>query len=258
MVWFKGLVGSEWIKFRATRSTYFSLLGMTVLGIGVGMLIAQSVGDRWAAMPAAQRAATDTLNLPYRGFLIAQLIVGSLGALMMSAEYATGLIRTTFAAAPQRRAVFAAKAVVVGLTALVIGELTSAATFLIAQALLKSTGQSVSITSSLGRDAVLSVGLYTAVVALIGLAFGALLRHTAGAISALFVLVFLASDVADAIPAPWGARIGKWLPGELIGQLVTRHPDPSLLSPTASLLVLLCYPVVLLTAAGWRLSRSDA
>lgn len=257
-VWFADLVRAELIKFRATKSTYFSVLGMAVIAIGVGALVAQTDDAHWPNMLPAHRAAVDPIDVTFRGFPVAQLVIGALAVMMISSEYSCGLIRTTFAAAPQRRAVLGAKTVVIGAAALVTGEITSFAAFFLAQRLLLSTGKALSISDPGTLPEVASAGMYMAVVALIGLALGVLVRHTAGGISALFLLVFVAPDVVQGLPEPWSDRIGEWLPSILAHQLVSDHPATALLSRPWSLTVLLAYPVVFLAAALWRLSLSDA
>jgi ABC-2 type transport system permease protein len=256
--WFRDLIRAESIKFRGTRSTYYSLLALVVVGVGVSALVGQGMAARWPHLTAEQRAGFDPLRTTFRGFEIGQLIIGALGVLMISSEYSSGLIRTTFAAIPQRRSVLMAKAIVMGITALVVAEAAAFSAFFIAQALLEPTGMSLSVGSPGALGAVSSMGLYLGVVALLGLALGALLRHTAGAIAALFALVFLLPGVVSALPSPWDDRIGEWLPDNLAGQLVSLRPNPDYLPRTTSLALLLAYPAVFLVAAAWRLGRSDA
>ena len=179
VAWFADLIRAEWIKFRATRSTYFSILGMAVIAIGIGALVARTDAVHWPTMLPTSREGLDPIDVTFRGFPVAQLTIGALGVMMISSEYSCGLIRTTFAAAPQRRAVLGAKAVVIGVAALVAGEIASFAAFFIAQDLLRSTGKSLSISDPGRFWEVASAGMYLAVVALIGLALGTLVRHTA-------------------------------------------------------------------------------
>jgi ABC-2 type transport system permease protein len=258
LAWFKDLIRAESIKFRTTRSTYYSLLALVVVGIGVSALVGQATAARWPHLSPLNRAGFDPLSTTFRGFEIGQLIIGALGVLMISSEYSSGLIRMTFTAIPQRRSVLMAKTFVIGVTSLVVGEAAAFVGFFVSQALLKPTGTSLSISSPGALGAVASMGLYLAAVALLGLALGALLRHTAGAIVALFALVFVLPGIISALPSPWDSRIGKWLPDNLGGQLVALHPNAAFLSPTSSLIVLLAYPVVFLALAAWRLGRTDA
>ena len=256
--WFTDLVRAEWIKFRSTRSTYYGLLAAATAALLVSLLVAQPIGSRWTHLSLAKRAGLDPLAIAFRGFDLTQLIIGTLGVLLITSEYSTGLIRTTFAAVPQRRAVLAAKAVVAGTVALVAGEALSFAAFFPAQALLHSTGISVSITSPGALRGVVAMGLYLAVVAVLGVGLGALIRHTPGATAALLSLIFLVPGLVSSFPAPWDNRIGKWLPHDLIGQLTSIHLQPGDLSRPASLAVLLTYPAPFLGAAAWRLCHRDA
>jgi ABC-type amino acid transport system permease subunit len=256
--WFRDLIRAEAIKFRSTRSTYFSLLGLAVVCIGLGGLLAESHTRHWLDTPPGQRELFEPVRVCFRGFLIGQLIAAALGVLVISSEYATGLIRTTFAAVPQRRSVLLAKAVVAGSTGLVVGTVTAFLTCALCQDLLQPTGLSVSVFSEVPLRSVGAAGLYIAVVCLLGVAFGALLRHTAGAVCALFALLFLLPDIVGSLPSPWNDRIGEWLPELLAQQLIGQGWDTKMFSPPVSLAVLLAYPVLLLAAACWRLSRSDA
>ena len=68
-----------------------------------------------------------------------------MGVLAFSAEYSTGLIRVTFTAAPRRRAVLAAKAVVLAAVTLAAGEVVAFASFWLVQAVLAGHRQGVSL-----------------------------------------------------------------------------------------------------------------
>jgi ABC-2 type transport system permease protein len=130
-----------------------------------------------------------------------------LGVLAFSTEYASGLIRTTFAAVPHRRAVLAAKAAVVGALTLVAGEVVAFASFALVQAVLSGKHLGVSLSHPGVPGAVLAAGLLLAVVATMGLGLGAIVRHTAGGIAALVGLIFLPA-ILGLLPPPWGARVG--------------------------------------------------
>jgi ABC-2 type transport system permease protein len=255
---FTDLLAAEWIKFRSVRSSYWALLLAAVPSILVGILVAQNVSSSWSQLNAHKDFHFEVLSSSFDGFQFSQLVAGVLGVLVISSEYTSGLIRTTLAAVPHRRAVLAAKVVVGGVIMLVCGEVLAFAAFFPVQAILHGVGLGLSIGSRGALTAVLSAGLYLAVIALVGLAFGVLLRHTAGAITALFALVFLLPGVISAFPAPWNDRIGKFLPTNLIGQLITQNPHPEMFSKPWSLAVLLAYPVVLLVIAVYVLEHRDA
>lgn len=255
---FLDLLAAEWIKLRSVHSTYWALLFAAVPSILVGILIAQNVSSNWANLIVHPDFKFDALASSFDGFEFSQLVMGVLGVLVISAEYSSGLIRSTFAATPQRRAVLAAKTVMIGVLALLCGEILSFAVFFPVQAIMHRVGVGVSLGSPGALRAVLVAGFYLAVLALIGLAFGVLLRHTAWAICAVFGLVFILPGVASAFPAPWGDRIGKFLPPDCLGQLISQHPHANDLSRPWSFVMLVAYPVVLLALADHALRRSDA
>jgi len=255
---FADLLAAEWIKFRSVRSSYWALLLAAVPSVLVGILIAQNVSSNWTQLNAQKDFHFEALASSFDGFQFSQLVIGVLGVLVISSEYTSGLIRTTLAAVPHRHAVLGAKAAVLGIIALVSGEILAFVAFFSVQAILHGVGIGLSITDSGALRAVLSAGFYLAVIGLVGLALGALLRHSAGAIAALFGLVFVLPGVISAFPAPWKTRIGKFLPTNLAGQLISQQPHPDLLSRSWSFAVLLAYPVVLLVLAGYALKHRDA
>ncbi|HEU5333164.1 MAG TPA: ABC transporter permease subunit [Actinocrinis sp.] len=255
--WFRDLVAAEWIKFRSVRSTYWVLLLAAVPSVLVGVLICQSIASDWTRL-RTRDFDFDNLLISFRGFQFGQLVFGALGVLVISSEYSTGLIRTTFAAVPQRRAVLAAKSTVLGTAALVFGELLAFTAFFGSQAFLHGIGRGQSIGSPGALRAVLCAGFAMAAIALIGTAFGALLRSPAGALSAMFGLVFILPGAVSGFPSPWNDRIGKFLPDAAIAQLLRQNADPSMLSRPWSFAVLVAYPVVFLGLAAYVLKRRDA
>lgn len=255
---FLDLVAAEWIKFRSVRSTYWVALCAVVPALLVGILIAQSVSSNWARLSAQPGFHFDALATSFDGFEFSQLIVGVLGVLVISAEYSSGLIRSTLAATPQRGAVLLAKMAVIGGTALLFGEALAFTAFFPVQAIMHGVGAGVSIGTPGALRAILVAGFYLAVLALIGLAFGTLLRHTAGAIAAVFGLVFLLPGVISAFPSPWNDRIGKFLPTDCVGQLISQHAHSNDLSRPWALVVLVAYPAILLAIAAYTLRRRDA
>ena len=110
------LLRSEWEKLRSIRTTFWSLIITVVAMVGIGAIV--------AAVHTGTRSGRgfDALSGTFTGVLLAQLAIGVLGVLTVTSEYSTGMIRSTFIAAPQRRAVIVAKAGVVGLVTFVVGE----------------------------------------------------------------------------------------------------------------------------------------
>jgi ABC-2 type transport system permease protein len=254
---FADLLAAEWIKFRSVRSSYWALLCAAVPSVLVGILIAQNVVSDWTRLTAQPGFHPEPLSYSFNGFQFSQLVAGVLGVMLIGSEYSSGLIRTTLAAVPHRRAVLAAKAAVLGALTLAAGEALAFAAFFPVQAILHGRGIGLSIASPGALRATLCAGLYLGVIALIGLALGTLLRHTAAGVAAVFGLVFVIPGVISAFPSPWDTRIGRFLPTNLAGQLIAQHPHPGFLSVPWSLTVLLAYPAVLLVAAGYALAHRD-
>ena len=67
-------------------------------------------------------------------------MVGVLGALVITSEYATGSIRTTLSITSKRTTVLAAKLLVIGVVVLVVAEVTAFASFFVGQAVLLAHG----------------------------------------------------------------------------------------------------------------------
>nr|MDT0665811.1 hypothetical protein [Micromonospora sp. DSM 115978] len=92
---------SEWVKLRSLRSTWSASLVAGVALAALGPLFSVVTAARWEDMTAADRAAIDPTALSLVGFFVAQLAVGATGVLVVTGEYATGTIRSTFAAVPR-------------------------------------------------------------------------------------------------------------------------------------------------------------
>ena len=246
------LLASEWTKFRSVRSTCWSLLVAVVTPIGASALVAFAFAHQpTSAGPPPDPLLPEVLSLEY-----AVIAVSVMGVLAFSAEYSTGLIRTTFAAAPRRRAVLAAKAVVLGTVTLAAGELVAFVSFFLAQAILSGHHLGVSLSRPGVPGAVLAAGLLLCACTLLGLALGAIIRHTAGGIAATIAVIVLPGIVA-LLPAPWSGRLGRFTLLEAARQVTALHPAANLFSPGLSLLVVLAWPAAALAAAAVLITRRD-
>ena len=246
------LLAAEWIKFRSVRSSFWSLLVAVVTPIGVSGLVAFA----FASAPAAGGQRPDPLLPEVVSLEYAVIAVSVLGVLAFSAEYSTGLIRTTFTAAPRRRAVLAAKAAVLGAVTLAAGELVAFASFFLVQSVLAGHHQGVSLSRPGVPGAVLAAGLLLCVCTLLGLALGSIIRHTAGGIAATIAVILLPSLLA-LLPPPWNGRIGRFTLLEAARQVTALHPAADLFSPGLSLLVLLAWPAAALAVAAVLITRRD-
>jgi ABC-2 type transport system permease protein len=248
------VLAGEWTKLRSVRSTYWTLLVAGVTPIAFSVLVAFTFTNQPAAAPSPLRL--DPLLPGLISLEYALIAVSVLGVLAFSSEYATGLIRTTFAAVPRRRAVLAAKAAVTGAVTLVAGEVVAFVSFFAVQAILSGQHLGVSLSHPGVPGAVLAEGILMCVCALMGVGLGAIIKHTAGGIAAAFGLIVLPSILA-LLPSPWSGRIGRFALLDAARQVTALNPATNLLAPALSLLVLLAWPAAALLVASLLVTRAD-
>lgn len=246
------VIASEWTKVRSVRSTFWLLAVAAVTALGGSVIVA--VSERSSNKPpiADPVASVFIAWLEYP-----VLAVGILGVLSLTSEYATGQIRTTFAAVPQRLALLSAKAGVIGITTLIFGELLAFAAFLLSQAVLAGHHDATSLPHPGVPGELLAAGFCVCAIAILGLALGAIIRHTAGAIAALPALLYLPLLVLT-LPAPWNDRIGRFTLLMAADQLVSEHAHPGLLTRPLSLAIVVAWPTIALLAAAVLIRRRDA
>jgi len=247
---------SEWTKLRTQPSVFWSLLATMILIAGFG--IVYSLVRETRPPHGAAIASFDPAAVSLSGVQLAQIAVGVLGVLLITSEYATGLIRTTLAAVPRRLPVLWGKAALVTAATLAASLPAVFVAFVAGQSILARAHLSVPLSDPGVVRAVAGGALYLAVAALIGLGLGGLLRSTAGGIAALFGLLFGVQLAAGFLPGSWANDVGKYVP-TTAGQAVTLvHPDPaSSLPPWTGFGVFCLYAAVLLGLAALRMRRGD-
>lgn len=249
---------SELTKFRSVRSTYWTLLATVAAIVGLGALLCTFYVGHYDHIRAGERATFEPTSFSLNGLVLAQLAVGVLGVLLMTSEFGTGMIRATFAAVPQRRTVLAAKAVVFTVVTLIVGELACFIAFFIGQGILSSKHIQASIGDPGALRAVIGGGLYLAVLGLLALGLGAIIRHSAGAIAALFGLLLVLPGLAHALPQSWQDSVNQYLPSNAGQQIYHIRLDPHTLQPWAGLGVFCVYAALALGVAALLLMRRDA
>ncbi|MEN3270609.1 ABC transporter permease subunit [Pseudonocardia sp.] len=193
------------------------------------------------------------------GVLAGLMALVALGVLSITSEYKRGMIRSTFTAGPRRGRVLAAKAVVLGATTFVAGLVASFGAFLLANPILHSNGFTApSLSDGPVLRAIVGTAALMAVVAVLALGVGVILRHSAGAITVVVLLLFVPQILASGLPLSAALWLGRITPaaGFAIQQTVERYD--SAISPWAGFGVLCAYTAAALAAAYWLLRRRDA
>jgi ABC-2 type transport system permease protein len=263
-------VRSEFTKIRSVRSTYWTLLVMIIVCVGTGVLFsASNAAQVTGAATAADRASAlanaraDAVTASLIGLLIGQLVIAVLGALTITSEYSTGMIRTSLTSMPRRGTVYAAKALVFGAVALVAGLVTSFASFFAGQAMLSGVHASATLGQPGVLRAVIGAGLFLAVCGLLSYGIGGMLRHSAGAIAASIGLLFVAWSLSQFLPGPpsgWfgQADIDKWIPFNAGGAIWEHISGVNLFSPWVGLAVFCGYAAATVVAGLVLFLRRDA
>jgi ABC-type transport system involved in multi-copper enzyme maturation permease subunit len=211
-----GTLRSEVTKIRSVRSTYWTMIVLFIITVGIGALVTWLTGSHWNQASLSQRASFDPVSNSLVGLFFGQFVIVVLGAMTITAEYSTGMIRTSLAAMPRRGVFYTAKALVFTVVALVIGEIASFVAFFLGQALLGTASQHISTT--LGAPnvlrAVIGGGLFIAACGLFSYGIGTLVRHTAAAISIAIGVLFVVPIIVNFLPTSWNNDIVRWLPSE--------------------------------------------
>jgi len=251
-----GTLRSELTKILSVRSTYWTLLAQAVASIGWSVLFCEGTISHGAGpdFNAAQASLTGQVAL-------GELVIVVLGALVITSEYSTGMIRTSLAVMPRRAVLYTAKAMVFAAVTLTMSLVTSFVDFFVGQAILSSKHLNTTLAQP---DVLRAVLLSAAIVTVFGLfayGAGALIRHTAGAITAMLGMIFLIPLLAQALPTPWYQSIQRWLPGgSALSPIPSSAPahSPFLFSAWGEFGVFCGYAAVLLVIGAWSFIRRDA
>ncbi|MFI6879708.1 ABC transporter permease subunit [Streptomyces sp. NPDC050400] len=176
-------LASEWTKIRSVRSTMWTLGVMIVLMVGIGLASAAVVSAADTVTPSSD----EVLSFGFFGVLLGTICVITLGVLTIASEYGTGMIRTTLTACSSRSRVLAAKAIVFFALVFVLTTVFAALVGALQVGIL-------GVDSPAGSQwfkATVGVGLFVALLGLLGLAVGTLVRHSAGAITIMIGVVLL-------------------------------------------------------------------
>jgi len=205
------LLAVERIKLFTTRSPLWCALVALAVTVGFAALIA-----------GVDSTTPVTVASTQFGYGFGLVVIMVMAALAITTEYRFGTIRATFQAIPNRTATLLAKTAVVALFAGLIGEIVAFGSVAISK-LIKS-GADLSINTAFEWRTTAGVGLVYATAAVIALAVGMLVRHSAGAVSIVLVYSQVVESLVVLIPKV-GDDIQKWMPFYVANRFLTGEPD---------------------------------
>ncbi|HEY7275329.1 MAG TPA: ABC transporter permease [Trebonia sp.] len=280
----RGVLASEFTKLRSVRSTYWTIGALLVFGVGLAAAIGAGAASDLHNNPGDKVGFDATQTSLAFFFYIGQLIIAVLGAMTITAEYSTGMIRTSLTAMPRRGNVFVSKLLVFTGVALVVSLVTSFLAFLVGQAVMSGTGvsaslshsttipiagrvspQSVTVTNSVvvtpGHvlTAIIGTALLVTMAAVIAFGLGAIIRHTAGAIASAIGLLFVVPIIVQLLPSTWRFDILRFVPsaaGDVLSATVGDHPH--LWSAWPQFAVTAIWAVVLVGIGAYLFRKRDA
>ncbi len=251
------VIRSEWTKLRTVRSTSWSLLAATVLTVGFPILASAVISSHWGHRSSGERAHFNPIDPALVGSQIAQLAIGVLGVLVISAEYSTGMIRASFTAVPTRLPVLWAKAIVFAAVTFVLMLPAVLVAFFASQAILSRHHANLAFSDPHVARAVIGAALYLTVIAIFSLGLGAIIRNTAGGIAAFAAILFVIPPLMNVLPASWNDAASRYLPSNAGRAILSITPDSSSLSPWVGFAVFCGYAAATLAVAAILLVRRD-
>ena len=247
---FGRLVRSEWTKLRSLRSTWWSLALAALIGIGFAVGAAVSLNSGGVRSVSGEALAEDDVAMVLGTIGVIALVLGVLGALQMSSEYASGTISVSLTAVPKRRPLLVAKAAVLVAVVAPLSLAVSAGALVIGDAIIEG-GLPFSWPAVLGNTA------YVTAVAVLGLSLATLTRSTAAAIGVLVALVFVLPPLLPALPGGWLETVADFLPSGAQESLISTVPGAAPLGDVAAVRTLVVWTLAPLAAGALLLTRRD-
>jgi ABC-2 type transport system permease protein len=225
---FPHLVRSEWIKLRSIRSTFWCYAILVVVTIGMAALVGANTNSGGQDLPTDIANGT-FVNANTVGVLLSSLVVGVLGVLIITGEYGTGQVRSTFTADPRRSGVILAKATVLAVTTFVVSAVATWIGVLISLPLLAGNGVEPEIGDPSVFLPILGSSVFLTLLALLAYGIGLLVRSSAGGIAITLGLLLVVPTVlalmSGLMNVEWPTNIAAFLPDMAGGQLYAYSYD---------------------------------
>ncbi len=290
----RGVIASEFTKIRSVRSTYWTIAALFVVSVGIATLVGFGITSQIHNQPwqAAGTDATQSILTPF--LFLGQLIIAVIGAMVITSEYSTGMIRTSLTAMPRRGTVYLGKLIVITSCTLIVSLVTSFLAFFAGSLTLSGSGIGGSlfhnvtipmgVNMSPGKNgpgsppnyqfvghltitpahvltAIIGSALFVTVAALIAFGLGAIIRHTAGAITSAIGLLFVLSIIIQILPDTWRWDIMRFFPdaaGRVISVTLPGQQNPHLWSTWPQFLVTVIWMAVFVGVGGYLFRKRDA
>jgi ABC-2 type transport system permease protein len=281
----RGVIASEFTKLRSVRSTYWTIGALLILSVGLAAAIGAGAASDLHNNPGDKAGFDATQTSLAIFFYLGQLIIAVLGAMAITSEYSTGMIRTSLTAMPRRGTVFTSKLLVFTGVALVISLVTSFLAFFVGQAVLSGTGVSASlfhsttvpavarvtpqstilsgsfvVTSGDVLSAIIGTALFVTAAAVIAFGLGAIIRHTAGAIASAIGLLFVLPIIIQLLPNTWRWDLQRFFP-DAAGRVLSATvgvPDAHLWSAWPQFAITAIWALVLVGIGAYLFRTRDA
>lgn len=254
-VTFPRVMLAEWTKFRTVRSTKWSLGIAILLAIVIPAIGAFDARHNWES---GFHGGENPLDVALVGVYVAQLAIAVLGVLVITSEYSTGSIRSTFTAVPKRLPVLWAKLVDYAVVSIALMLPAMLVSFFATQAILHDIPElQVSFSSPGVARCLLLAPVYVMLVGIFAMALGAIVRNTAGGIAAFVGIFFVLHPLVQVLPASSQDAVRQYLPSEAGIQMFARDHPVHTLSPLGGGVVLAVYCAAAIAIAAVLLRHRD-
>lgn len=254
------LFKSEWRKLTYSRSTYGLILAAAVLA-SIGSGVMPYVINKNPGMGFGTLADSNIIDSVYGKAAGAYIFALILGVLLMAGEFRHGTAVATFLAAPKRSHVFVAKISLAAIAGALMQLIATGIGMITAAVVLSFYDNVGSPTDTMLPNTLLAAVISGAVLAVLGVAVGTLLRNQMiGVVSVLIWMFIVEPILIFTLP-----DIGKWsLTGAISGMLALNISSPRLgvstdnyLDPVSAAFLLLGYGAVFSVAALLTTLRRD-
>jgi ABC-2 type transport system permease protein len=264
-------IRAEWTKLRSVPSTFWLILAAVASTIAFGLLVCSALdtaGSSTGCVPGRAGCGDEDVVLnSLSGAYLGQIPLVALGVLFATSEYATGTIRSTFAAMPRRAGVVLAKVAVLVGPVVVAGAAAAAGSFLLGQPILHANGfvpaqgyPTASIADPAATRAIVGTAMYLGAVTILGFALGHITRRAGSAIAIALAVLYAPAIVSFMVAEPTRGtllRLSPMMAGLAVQRTVERA-DSVPIGQLAGLAVAVAWASVAAAVAVWLVRRRDA